>query len=193
MKHILIVGGTGMLKGATEHFIEQGNIVSVMARNEEKLLQLREKFPVKRGRIWPIAQDYRDSDKAIQKVKKAARMFVRIDMAILWIHDTGQEFSERVKRLLFLHNPKVKIFQLRGSASKNPLELSQDVWYKKYPDGFREIFLGFKTENGAPARWLTNSEISEGTISAVKKDLATYNIGEVNEWESCAELRPQVF
>lgn len=182
MKHILIVGGTGMLKGAAEHFIKQGNIVSVMARNEQKLYDFREQFPVKRGRIWPIAQDYRDTDEAIKKVKQAARMFVRIDTTILWIHDTGQKFSERVKRFLFLHNPEAKVFQLRGSASVNPEELSQPEWIEKYPDRYREIYLGYVPQNGAASRWLTNREISDGTVQAVKEDRHEFTIGVTKPW-----------
>lgn len=183
MRHILIVGGTGMLKGTTAHFIEQGDIVSVMARNEDRLDSFKEEYPKKRGRIWPIAQDYRDSENALKKVQQAARAYLRIDMAILWIHDTGREFSDRVKRFLFLHNPSIKVYQLWGSSSINPLELGQSDWRKRYPEQYREIFLGYH-KNGSAPRWLTNREIAEGTIQAVEQDQPKFTIGALEPWRN---------
>ncbi len=183
MNHLLIVGGTGMLKETTAHFIEQGDIVSIMGRNEDRLERFKKEYPTKRGRIWPIVQDYRDSEAALKKIQQAARMFMRIDVAILWIHDTGQKFSERVKRFLFLHNPSIKVYPLWGSSSIHPLELSKPDWRKKYPEQFREVFLGYH-KNGAGSRWLTNHEISEGTIKAVEQDRQRYIIGALEPWKN---------
>lgn len=178
MKHILIVGGTGMIREATTHFIEQGHIVSIMSRDENRVEAFRKKYPRKKGRIWPIVQDYSNPIEAVAKVQEAAKMFVRIDLAILWIHDTESAFSERVKRFLFSHNPKVKVFQLLGSTSSNPMTLSKDTWKVRYPNGYREIFLGYH-KNDDSARWLTNREISEGTIDAVEGDHFRSVIGEI--------------
>lgn len=183
MKHILIVGGTGMLREATTHFIEQGHIVSIMSRNESRVEAFRKKYPKKKGRIWPIVQDYSNPIEAVAKVQEAAKMFVRIDLAILWVHATGNAFSEQVKRFLFLHNPDVKVFQILGGTSTNPMTLSKDTWKTRYPNGYREIFLGYH-KNGDSVRWLTNREISEGTIDAVEEDRSRSVIGEMESWVS---------
>lgn len=176
MNHILIVGGTGMLRGVTAHFIEKGDIVSVLARNKSRIDTLKEEYPVKRGRIWPIAQDYRNAEKALKMVKEAADMFVHIDLAILWIHDTGNNFSEKVKQFLLTHHHNTKIFQLVGSITVEPTSLSQPEWRKAYPDRYREIFLGYK-KTGQSFRWLTNREIAKGTIRAIERDEPKFMIG----------------
>lgn len=53
-RHILIVGGTGMLRGVTSHFIEKGHIVSVLARNEKRLKSLKKDYPKKRDESGPF-------------------------------------------------------------------------------------------------------------------------------------------
>lgn len=176
MKHILIVGGTGMLRGVTAHFIERGDIVSVLARNKSRINTFKEEYPLRRGRIWPIPQDYRNTEKTMKKVKEAAEMFVHIDLAVLWIHDDGNNFSEKMKQFLLTHHPKTKVFQLVGSLTVKPTSLSQPEWQKAYPRRYREIFLGYK-KTGQSFRWLTNREISEGTIRAIEKDEPKFTIG----------------
>lgn len=180
-KHILIVGGTGILRGVTTHFIEKGFIVSVLARNEKRLKRLKEEYPIKKGRIWTISQDYRDTEKALAKVKEAADMFVHIDMALLWIHEIGRQFSNEVKDFLFSHHSKTKVYHLWGSSGRNPLEMSRKKWRKSHPDRYREIFLGYE-RNGKSSRWLTDRKISEGTIRAIENDMAESVVGQIIPW-----------
>lgn len=181
MRHILIIGGTGMLRGTTEHFIQKGNIVTMMARNESRLKSIKEKYPEERENIMILEQDYRNAGEALEKVKKTADMYMPIHQAILWIHTSGQRFSNKVKEFLFSHHPKTKVWQLWGSATINPKELSQTWWRKHYPKRYREIFLGYM-KNGSSTRWLTNREISEGTIRAVETDKPEYSIGLLQPW-----------
>lgn len=181
MKHVLIIGGTGMLRGTSKYCIEQGNIVTILARNQWRLDSLRSEYPYKKGRIWTISQDYRDSKQALAQVKEAADMYVHIDLAVLWIHNTGRRFSEQVKKFLLSHHPKTKVYQLWGSSTVNPLEMSRTKWRKSYPERYREIFLGYR-QDGSSSRWLTNREISEGTIRAIEEDAPEYVIGKIEPW-----------
>lgn len=41
-KHVLVIGGTGMLKEASKELARKGNIVTVVARNLERLKGLEE-------------------------------------------------------------------------------------------------------------------------------------------------------
>lgn len=181
MNHILIIGATGMLRGATEHYIEQGHIVTMMARNEERLNAIKEKYPEKKGKILTLSQDYRDTEKALRNVKKAAGMYMHIDLAILWIHTTGRDFSDKVKEFLFSHHPDTYVWQLWGSASINPKELSQKEWRKRYPDRYREIFLGYKQSDNS-TRWLTDREISQGTVRGVEMNQPEFTVGRIEPW-----------
>lgn len=108
-------------------------------------------------------------------------MYVHIDLAILWIHDTGKQFSENIKHFLFSHHPKTKVYQLWGSSSRNPLELSQTALHTSYPERYREIFLGYE-RTGSSTRWLTDQEISEGIVQAVETDESQSTIGITDPW-----------
>jgi hypothetical protein len=176
MKHILIIGGTGMLRQASEYFIEQGHIVTLLARNGKRLNAIKQKYPKKKGKILTIAQDYRKTEAAMECVKNAADMYMHIDLAILWIHNSGREFSEEVKEFLFSHHPSTKVWQVWGSTTIKPRELSKTIWKKRHPKRYREIFLGYK-RNRSSTRWLTDREISDGTIRAVEKDEMEFTIG----------------
>ncbi|MBT2690712.1 hypothetical protein J7I93_21465 [Bacillus sp. ISL-47] len=44
------------------------------------------------------------------------------------------------------------------------------------------VILGFREETGR-SRWLTNNEISDGVMNAVKKGKELYITGEVETWD----------
>lgn len=70
----------------------------MLPHNKKRQLEkLKEKYPIKKGRIWTISQNYRDLEQALYKVKHGANVYVHIDLAILWIYDTGRQFSDEVK------------------------------------------------------------------------------------------------
>lgn len=170
-----------MLKAASEHLIEQGNIVTLMARNVRELDAIKGKYPEKRGKIVTISQDYRYTARAMEKVRKAAGLFVRIDLALLWVHATGREFSEEVKHFLFSHYRRSVVYQLIGSAEEDPNTLREPVWRESYPERYREIILGYR-KDGNTSRWLTHREISQGTLRAIGSDQSRYTIGTTAPW-----------
>jgi hypothetical protein len=182
MNHILIVGGTGMLQDVAGYYTAQRYYVTVLARNAERLFLLKKMFIKQPGKIIPIAQDYRDWRTSIEKIKDTIEMIGPVDTAILWIHDTGEIFSDKLKALLFTHHPLTKVYQLQGSASAHPISLTNVEWKYKYPEYYREIYLGY-VQNGSSTRWLNNKEIAGGVIEAIENDGTNYTIGELDPWE----------
>jgi hypothetical protein len=50
------------------------------------------------------------------------------------------------------------------------------------PDcGLRQVILGFRVEGGR-SRWLTDAEISEGVLQAVRTDADLAIVGQVEPW-----------
>jgi len=182
MKHILIIGGTGMLQDVAGYFTAQGYYVTVLARNAGRIFTLKKKYITQPGKIIPIAQDYRDWKTSVQKIKEVIEMTGPVEIAVLWIHDAGEIFSGKLKELLFTHNPRTKVYQLLGSASVHPISLTNSRWKNKYPDRYREIYLGY-VRNGNSSRWLTDEEIAGGVIKAIENDETYYTIGVLAPWE----------
>lgn len=175
--HILIVGGTGMLKGVIEQYANTGHNLTLLARNRKKLNQLKDINPQK---INIIATDYIQTEAAIIKVQEAIKQSGKIDLAILWIHSTGDEFKIKLKELLIITNPFVKVFELIGSATRNPMTINTDNLLKFNSTHYRRIVLGYKFSNHQ-FRWLTDEEICEGTLYAIKKDEPLHIIGEADD------------
>ena len=173
--HVLIVGGTGMLKAVTEHHIRPGNIVSLVARNGEKLegLKASSSQPAK---VNVIAQDYTETDAAINRVEKIIEDAGQVDLAILWIHSTGNAFRLKLKELLINTNKDVKIFELAGSAAIDHAALNNDDQDRKYSANYRKIILGHAYTNDQ-FRWLTHEEICEGTLHALENDKPLHIVG----------------
>ncbi|SKB78324.1 hypothetical protein SAMN05660903_02523 [Salegentibacter salinarum] len=165
-----------MLRDTSEYFIKKGHFVTLLARTNYRMDAIKAEYPDKEKNIFTISQDYTEPEKALNGIKMSIDTFGPVDIAILWIHTSGEEFSNLIKTFLFSHSPKTTIFQVWGSASVNPKSFTQKNWKEKYPNRYKEIFLGYKRKNGS-VRWLTNSEISEGIIKAVQENDSESIIG----------------
>lgn len=184
MSHILITGGTGMLRGAVKKFLTEYETVSVIARHEygfKKLLS-ETNFPQK---LNPVLLDYSDTDLLSEKIKSSIKQYGPIETAVSWIHSQSESSNKVISRVLNSENIKSNYFHILGSAYYNPeylkLELEEifsaceNILYKK-------ILLGFKIENGI-SRWLTDEEISEGVYDAVRSGEYEFKIGLTEPWD----------
>ena len=187
-EHLLIIGGTGMLKQATLHFAQSGQYkISLLARSEDRLNAL-----VKQSdNINPIVADYGQKVAFIQSVKECILKRGHINKAIVWIHDYGKDtlfaltylISEELKR-----EKEVRVcivYHLLGSAYYDPKK--RNVTFGRQLSAFpnidyRNILLGFVKEKNQ-SRWLSRDEISLGTIMALEKDLKHHIIGQTNPWD----------
>lgn len=73
-----------------------------------------------------------------------------------------------------------ELFHILGSSS----DVHRNKRENTLPAGcsYRQIQLGFVIE-GAHSRWLTNKEISDGVIDAIKKANKIQTIGQIDPWE----------
>ncbi|MBK7159886.1 MAG: hypothetical protein IPH77_15465 [Ignavibacteria bacterium] len=58
----------------------------------------------------------------------------------------------------------------------------EQLFYRFKNINYKKILLGFVIED-EKSRWLTNTEISNGVIDALKKDEDTFIVGKVEPWE----------
>lgn len=184
MSHILIVGGTGMLKEVCLYFAKHSFSVSVIAGNQSGLNKVIESKG-EHGFINPIKVDYTDYKPLEEKIKSAIDNYGKIETAVCWIHSTAPEAPFIVADVLNIQNIKCKYFHILGSANVEPhgQNIKFEMSISKYENIiYRKIILGFIVEEET-SRWLTDAEISNGVIDAVNNDRDTFIVGTVEPWE----------
>ena len=172
-----------MLAAATEYLASISETVTVTGRSKSKLLFL--KFnSVKSKHINPVQSDYTFERTFLEDIHNETNKFGKIELAVIWIHSTAPQMSLKIAGML--NETGCKFFHVLGSSFYRPGLLSPDLkgnGFEKLANvEYRRVVLGFKIEDGN-SRWLTNDEISEGVIHAIKNDLSLHVIGETEPWE----------
>lgn len=178
MSHALVVGGTGMLKDVSLYFASHGMKVSVIARDQRKFEEL---ILAKddSGFINPVRVDYSDYGQLQRKLQNAISIYGPIENAVCWIHSDAPEAPQIIAEILNESNIPVRYFHVLGCEHADPAIVTED--YVQTLNRFKnilykQIILGFTIEDDN-SRWLTNTEIGNGVIDAIKKDADLFVIG----------------
>ena len=184
-KHILIVGGTGMLKQTVLMFAEQNCKLSVIARHHSRMNQLLEKAGAASDKINPMIVDYLNLQELDDLLEMAIEKFGRFSSVISWIHGPENPAHITISGKCESSQEPIPYYILKGSASYNPKKVNSELTVKlaALPNiALHEIILGFMVE-GTKSRWLTNREISMGTFLAVQNKFKSCVIGQIEPWE----------
>jgi len=176
---MLIIGGTGMLKAATEYFIEEALQITLLARNEVRLQYFKTKFP--NAAIELIVQNYNDTEVFIDALKVSFDNNIP-NKIICWMHSSGDASLLKLLDLLNSLEHPVEFYHILGSAGAK-LPLNKWKFNKMEQVKYHQIILGFVLEKGN-SRWLTHSEISNGVIEATKLQQDIYIVGTIEPWQS---------
>lgn len=178
-RHVLVVGGTGMLADVAIWLSDvQGFQVSVMGRNKSRLEALKRKVKNPNS-IHPISVDYHDLNKLSNETSNIISLRGPIGLSVTWIHYTspdslktiGDEISKKTQR-------NWRLFNIRGGTQhipRDPIGVPENCLY-------RQVLLGFIFE-GFESRWLTDHEIANGVIQAIKSDHEESIIGLIKPWD----------
>ncbi|MGA5692044.1 short-chain dehydrogenase [Cytobacillus pseudoceanisediminis] len=180
MKHALVVGGTGMLSRVSLWLVDNGYHVSIIARNAERMKQLLQETS-SNSDVTPLLVDYRNNDELIEKINLTIKQNGDIDIVVAWIHSIAENALRIISHEVSKGENYWELFHVLGSSS-NLDEIKKKT---AAPDSFvyYQVQLGFKSE-GTQSRWLTNKEISEGVIEAIKKKKKVLTIGQIEPWEN---------
>jgi len=173
MKHICIIGGTGMLAEVTRWYADNNYIVSVIARNEEKMNKMKDSCSEPEN-IKAIYLDYRDLTKLHQSLEQNIKEYGPLSEAVIWVHSDGLHALSTVFELV---EENSNVWQVIGSKAN-----AEDLRKQYYPQKDLEynfIQLGFFRENDRQ-RWLTNFEIADGVIRAINSGQPYSLIGEIS-------------
>lgn len=179
MKHALVIGGTGMLAKVSVWLAENGYHVSIVGRNPKKMQTVLDQNP---SQLTPVLMDYANTAEWIEQIRGIQHQHGPIQLIVAWVHSTAPQAIPCLLELLPAAQ-HVNFFHVNGSSS-NLQDIKTNI---PVPDHVRyhQIQLGFKIENGS-SRWLTNDEIADGVIQAIREEQDEMLIGSVEPWD----LRP---
>lgn len=155
-RRVLVVGGTGMLAGATRALAAQADEVVLVARRPEALA-------TETGAV-PLALDWTAPDAAT----RVAELPGGFDLGLIWLHDEAcglaRAFEDRLA-------PGARVIRVHGSRSVDPA-----VRVVREPDprpGLHRqvVILGWHLDPSAAdgQRWLADDEICAGVLAAVDR------------------------
>ncbi|GAA0605923.1 short-chain dehydrogenase [Virgibacillus siamensis] len=176
----LVIGGSGMLSGASVWLSENGYEVYVVGRRADKLEQLRgqSKCP---ETIHGIAVDYEDTERFRGGLSRVLERAGRIpSLVVSWIHGTAPDAQSVLINLLETYdiNTPWALIHVQGSArffQKENTPVPANCLY-------RRVYLGF-IRHGRHSRWLTHDEISSGVIQAIASKQNESVIGTLEPWD----------
>lgn len=183
--HVLVIGGTGMLRGVSLARVQAGDTVSVVARSHSRLARLQSDAKGLQGKLHPIAADYANTKALQKKLERAVAQYDAYTHACCWIHSTALHAPVAIASLLARTSPGCVYIDICGSAAANPLQpmASNKSTIGAYPAlEYRKVILGFVVE-GTQSRWLTHGEISAGVLQAIEKESDTV-VGVVQPWSA---------
>lgn len=170
-KHVLIIGGTGMLASVSRYLATEGHSVSVVGRTSSKINCLVKDCPP--TTIFPIQADY-NTDEIFTKVEDAIKDRGPFSLIISWT--PNYLALERVCEL----NEQADAFRLihvKGSRryfEDEEIRIPLNCHYEK-------VFLGFVME-GETSRWLTHEEIADGVIQQILTTTKDRIIGQLHPY-----------
>lgn len=169
MKHVLVVGGTGMLADVVSWYANQSNYVSVIAREEEKVKRIKHSTKQQKH-IYPIYVNYRQIEKLEEQLKTAILMLGLIQQVVAWVRSDAKETLKSIIKVVTDQLSDWQLFHIINSSADS--ERIKDYLYVPANCQYRQIQLGFKVVSNY-SRWLTNQEISQGVIEGIQQERNT--------------------
>jgi len=175
MEHVLIIGGSGILQGVCRHFAEEGKVVSVVARNKAKIVEMIAQTQTAPGLINPIAIDYTDVPALQKKLVEAAAHLGSPILTITRIDSAAFLARQSVAGFLNDHAAGSRMFDLvcRQSDSPNLVGLLSAYNFKIM---YRRIILGSIIDGDKP-RPASQEDVLAGVLEAIRRDRTDFTIG----------------
>lgn len=168
-RHILVVGGTGMLSELCEALAGDGGRLSLLSRHASAL--------------GGFDCDYRDEASFAVALGAAVARSGPPDLAVAWFHT----LKIAAPRLL-AQAVRGRLVQILGSAVGDPARPDRLARAASIADGLpdctlRQVVLGFRMEGGY-SRWHTGTEVSAGVLEAIAVDRPLAVVGTLEPWSA---------
>lgn len=175
MKHVLVIGGTGMLAGLSSTLADEGILVSVIGRNEERHNDVK-RMTVHPENIISLVIDHSHHLTLKEQLMKTMEENGPIDTIVAWVESFAT--LQYIVNYVSITAERFTLFHVRGSRRY----FEDEELMVPFNCLHRKVYLGF-VMNDLGSRWLTNEEISSGVLHAVKHDLKTSVVGTIEPYE----------
>ncbi|MGP4753845.1 hypothetical protein [Agrobacterium pusense] len=182
-RHVLVVGGTGMLAECCSFLAGRGDNVTVLGRRQSRIDRVTAMCPI--GQCEGIAVDYRNDRATIEALEGIIERRGPFDETVCWVHEDQAPLAHiylgQLTGRSFYH-----VLSSQFADPANPARLSElRCRFQESVPGvaYKTIILGF-VPGTFGSRWLTNDEISSGVFEAVEREAEQSMIGKVDPWKS---------
>jgi len=179
MRHALVIGGSGMLAGASLWLAREGREVTVIGRNPQKLKRLCDQHP----NLYGVSADYSRAAAFAGTLNELMQQRGPADLVVAWIHhDEERIIGHTAEAIRLAGGPGFawRLYHVLGSGS------NLDEILRKVPVppecAYHQVQLGFVIEEGR-SRWLTHDEISGGVIECVQNGHRRHVVGTLEPWD----------
>lgn len=168
-RHVLVVGGTGMLSGLVKALAGDGGRLSLLSR---------------RGSAsGGFDCDYHDERAFAAALAAAVDRSGPPDLAVAWFHTLKIAAPRRLAEAV-----RGRLFQVLGSAVADPAHPERLARAAAVAEGLpdcalRQVVLGFRIEDGR-SRWHSGDEVSAGVLEAIEADRPLTVVGQVEPWSA---------
>ena len=167
-KHILIVGGTGMLAEVTSCLASE-HLVTVIGRDPERMAKVVRRNP---ETCHSLLLDYRSEQDLSKGLQESIKRYGPFKQIIAWVHrDSG-----KAMQIILNHSSHADVLHILGSQANS--EQEKRSLYINEHQKYRQVQLGAKYD-GENFRWLTHEEIVHGVIDAIEHSFDYQLIGQL--------------
>ena len=174
-RHVLVVGGSGMLAAFCLSLARRNYNVTVVCRSKNKFD--RNIGELSSNSLIPIYVDYRDSEKLGHELARLCCKSGCIDTTVSWIHPEQSVAAFGVTA----EYTKAHFYSVLGSSDGKPDEadpVKQTILASNPNLAVYAIALGFILDPVIQShRWLTNEEISTGVLQAFDERQSHFIVG----------------
>lgn len=177
--HVLMLGGTGMLRSATLSLMSRAARMTSVSRTASSLEALHAAAPGGVAHV-KVTADWNDPAAFLKAVSSALKGVTPPDLAVAWVHRSS--LAHEVASLLATSTSDCQFFHVVGSARRDPLGIAA-YWAQRAPVGIRyhQVVLG-SVAQGDQRRWLTDVEISDGVLTAIDSGEPLTVVGTADAW-----------
>jgi hypothetical protein len=179
-QHTLIVGGTGMLKQVSIALAKRSRLLTSVARTAASLHKLDRELERGDGSHYMLQLDWSDGN-FLDKLEAHCSAVGYPSLVVAWLHN--DDLAPRIAARIGDAIESCRFFHVRSSAAADPNRGSERLAkaWAAVPVQQHEVILGFQiTDSGS--RWLDNSEISSGVITAIERGARKTVVGVVSPW-----------
>ena len=178
-KHALVIGGTGMLRGAVCQMLKRFDIVSVIGRNTEGFQILEKESGKLATKLNRLQLDYCDYLELTNKLINSIKNFGDVSLCISWIHSSAPA-APLITAKILNHSSECFFYEILGTETINQTgekEKREDAFKVFENIRYYQVALGYISENVNTNRWLTHDEISAGVLEAIDSGKKYFQIG----------------